>query len=120
MYSGETSAHDYQRLYQEDVAMLKESVEDTIGKILATQSTRVFMSYFHLSPIKLHLSFSLEGKIRDQASTEDYFIEWLISTIGIHFTDISDAVIKLLLMLNYCFFLHNFNRLQFLQEEIIL
>ena len=96
VFSGETSAHDYQKLYQEDAAMLTESIKETIDNILVSQSTRIFMCYFHLSPIKLHLSFSLEGKIGERASTEDYFLEWLISTIGIHFTDISDAVIKLL------------------------
>ena len=91
MFTAQTSAHDYRKYYQEDIKMLKESVEESIEKILVTQSTKILMCYFHLSPIKVHLSFSLEGS---STANEDYLFEWFISTIGIHFTDISDAVIK--------------------------
>uniref|UniRef100_A0A7M5UBR4 Intermembrane lipid transfer protein VPS13-like C-terminal domain-containing protein n=2 Tax=Clytia hemisphaerica TaxID=252671 RepID=A0A7M5UBR4_9CNID len=92
MFTAQTTAHDYHKYYEEDIKMLKESVEESIEKILVTQSTKILMCYFHLSPIKIHLSFSLEG---NSTANEDYLFEWFISTIGIHFTDISDAVIKL-------------------------
>lgn len=94
MFSTQTSAHDYHKYFIEDTKILKESIEQSIDQILTTQSAKIMMCYFHLSPIKLHLSFSLEGDIKDHTSAESYFLEWFISTIGIHFTDISDAVIK--------------------------
>jgi len=60
-----------------------------------SQSSNLLLEYLHLSPIKIHLSFSLEGRLSSSKSSEEELLEWLISTVGIHFTDISDAEIKL-------------------------
>lgn len=96
LYSSDTMATSPANFYEEDRKLVGESTQETIEQILVSQSTKVLMLYFHLSPIKIHLSFSLEnqGESSGSMSIEGNFLELLISTVGIHLTDISDAVIK--------------------------
>ena len=92
-------------LFEEDTKFSKESIMKSVNAILESQSTKMLIEYFHLSPVKIHLSFSLEGQGQpsEKKSSEEDLLEWLISTIGIHFTDISDAEIKLVVFFFYSF-----------------
>lgn len=96
LYSSDDSTATYSAsLYEQDINLVSVNTQEMIDQILLSQSTKVLMLYFHLSPIKIHLSVTLENQSsRMNKSTETYFLEWLMSTVGIHFTDISDAVIK--------------------------
>lgn len=96
LYSSDAIATIHKNFYEEDVKLVQESTQETIEHVLLSQSTKVLMLYFHLSPIKIHLSFSLEKQVDGTNTSREAngLLELLISTVGIHFTDISDAVIK--------------------------
>lgn len=83
--------------FLQDNAFVKESVEESLRMVLESKSSQMLISYFHLSPVKIHLSFSMDDELNEssKSSSNDELLQWFISTIGIQFTDISDAVIKL-------------------------
>ena len=85
---------DMDDLFQQDKELIAESVCQSINQIVESYSSNILVSYFHLSPVKIHLSFSLEGRLSSHLSSEEELLEWLISTVGIHFTEVSDAEIK--------------------------
>lgn len=87
----EKDMHD---LFQQDKELIAENVCQLINQIVESYSSNILVSYFHLSPVKIHLSFSLEGRLSSHSSSEEELLEWLISTVGIHFTEVSDAEIK--------------------------
>lgn len=87
----EKDMHD---LFQQDKELIAENVCQSINQIVESYSSNILVSYFHLSPVKIHLSFSLEGRLSSHSSSEEELLEWLISTVGIHFTEVSDAEIK--------------------------
>ncbi|XP_065685047.1 intermembrane lipid transfer protein VPS13A isoform X3 [Hydra vulgaris] len=81
-------------LLVDDMKVVQKSEEQAVIELLGSHSSNLVLNYFHLSPIKIHLSFSIESRKVD-TNINLALLEWLVSTIGIHFTDVSDIVIKL-------------------------
>ncbi|XP_065669589.1 intermembrane lipid transfer protein VPS13A isoform X9 [Hydra vulgaris] len=81
-------------LLVDDVKVAQKSEEQAVIELLGSHSSNLVLNHFHLSPIKVHLSFSIESRKVD-TNINLALLEWLVSTIGIHFTDVSDIVIKL-------------------------
>ena len=92
---------DTMKLFKQDQSLVKQDIGESIQGVIESYSSNILVGYFHLSPVKIHLSFSLEGRLRTAATSEEEILEWLISTVGIHFTDISDAEIKYVHCFNF-------------------
>ncbi|XP_055872705.1 intermembrane lipid transfer protein VPS13C-like isoform X9 [Biomphalaria glabrata] len=80
-------------LFQADVDSTKLSLKEVAG--VSIQAQRVsFYDYFHISPIKIHVSFSLQGgsmKDTPQAHIMGVFLQ----SVGVVLTDVQDVVFKL-------------------------
>uniref|UniRef100_A0A2C9KC68 Intermembrane lipid transfer protein VPS13-like C-terminal domain-containing protein n=1 Tax=Biomphalaria glabrata TaxID=6526 RepID=A0A2C9KC68_BIOGL len=80
-------------LFQTDVDSTKLSLKEVAG--VSIQAQRVsFYDYFHISPIKIHVSFSLQGgsmKDTPQAHIMGVFLQ----SVGVVLTDVQDVVFKL-------------------------
>uniref|UniRef100_A0A670J300 Vacuolar protein sorting 13 homolog A n=1 Tax=Podarcis muralis TaxID=64176 RepID=A0A670J300_PODMU len=95
-------------LFKKDV----ESVHEELKNISSTDTSQISLyEYFHISPIKLHLSFSLStpGDDSNKEETRKELIpvqslNLLLKSIGATLTDVQDVVLKLAFFeLNYHF-----------------
>ncbi|CAL1529957.1 unnamed protein product [Lymnaea stagnalis] len=79
--------------FNDDIAVTKLNLTEVAG--VSIQAQRVsFYDYFHISPIKIHVSFSLQGgSLSDspQANIMGVFLQ----SVGVVLTDIQDVVFKL-------------------------
>uniref|UniRef100_A0A8C6Y6U2 Vacuolar protein sorting 13 homolog A n=1 Tax=Naja naja TaxID=35670 RepID=A0A8C6Y6U2_NAJNA len=107
-------------LFKKDV----ESAQEELKNAVSTDTSQISLyEYFHISPIKLHLSFSLstggEDSNRDEKHTELIPVQslnLLLKSIGATLTDVQDVVLKLAFFeLNY-----NFCTTQQLQWAVIM
>ncbi|ETE71307.1 Vacuolar protein sorting-associated protein 13A, partial [Ophiophagus hannah] len=107
-------------LFKKDV----ESAQEELKNAVSTDTSQISLyEYFHISPIKLHLSFSLstggEDSNRDETHKELIPVQslnLLLKSIGATLTDVQDVVLKLAFFeLNY-----NFCTTQQLQWAVIM
>uniref|UniRef100_A0A670YV26 Vacuolar protein sorting 13 homolog A n=1 Tax=Pseudonaja textilis TaxID=8673 RepID=A0A670YV26_PSETE len=107
-------------LFKKDV----ESAQEELKNAVSTDTSQISLyEYFHISPIKLHLSFSLstggEDSNRDEKHKElipFQSLNLLLKSIGATLTDVQDVVLKLAFFeLNY-----NFCTTQQLQWTVIM
>ncbi|XP_026526945.1 vacuolar protein sorting-associated protein 13A [Notechis scutatus] len=107
-------------LFKKDI----ESAQEELKNAVSTDTSQISLyEYFHISPIKLHLSFSLstggEDSNRDEKHKELIPVQslnLLLKSIGATLTDVQDVVLKLAFFeLNY-----NFCTTQQLQWTVIM
>ncbi|XP_043916804.1 vacuolar protein sorting-associated protein 13A isoform X2 [Protopterus annectens] len=111
---------------EEEVDFFKKDVEYVQTELMTVSSTEVsqinFFEHFHISPIKLHLSFSLSTggedgnkQERDQELIPIQSLNLLLKSIGATLTDVQDVVFKLA-----CFQIENhFYTTSQLQNEVV-
>uniref|UniRef100_A0A8C6Y4R2 Vacuolar protein sorting 13 homolog A n=1 Tax=Naja naja TaxID=35670 RepID=A0A8C6Y4R2_NAJNA len=104
--------------------LLCKNISEELKNAVSTDTSQISLyEYFHISPIKLHLSFSLstggEDSNRDEKHTELIPVQslnLLLKSIGATLTDVQDVVLKLAFFeLNY-----NFCTTQQLQWAVIM
>ncbi|XP_077200846.1 intermembrane lipid transfer protein VPS13A isoform X1 [Paroedura picta] len=107
-FSDEVPKDQEIELFKKDV----ETVEEDLKNISSTDTSQISLyEYFHISPIKLHLSFSLSTGGEDSNKEENrkdlipvQSINLLLKSIGTTLTDVQDVVLKLACFeLNYHF-----------------
>ncbi|XP_053148105.1 intermembrane lipid transfer protein VPS13A isoform X2 [Hemicordylus capensis] len=94
-------------LFKKDVETVQEELKD----ISSTDTSQISLyEYFHISPIKLHLSFSLStgGEDSNKEKRKELIpvqsLNLLLKSIGATLTDVQDVVLKLAFFeLNYHF-----------------
>uniref|UniRef100_A0A803SNG8 Vacuolar protein sorting 13 homolog A n=1 Tax=Anolis carolinensis TaxID=28377 RepID=A0A803SNG8_ANOCA len=95
-------------LFKKDV----EYVQEELKNVSSTDTSQISLyEYFHISPIKLHLSFSLSTGREDSNKEEKrkelipvQSVNLLLKSIGATLTDVQDVVLKLAFFeLNYHF-----------------
>uniref|UniRef100_A0A8D2Q5L1 Vacuolar protein sorting 13 homolog A n=1 Tax=Varanus komodoensis TaxID=61221 RepID=A0A8D2Q5L1_VARKO len=95
-------------LFRKDV----EAVQEELKNVSSTDTSQISLyEYFHISPIKLHLSFSLSAGGEDSNKEERskelipvQSVNLLLKSIGATLTDVQDVVLKLAFFeLNYHF-----------------
>lgn len=82
---------------------IKKRVHDKLGEAFAVQAalsdTRNFFDYFHLSPLKIHLSFSQlgggAGGEKSQTHIGGSFLSLLLQSVGVAVTEVQDVEFKL-------------------------
>ncbi|KAM9359845.1 intermembrane lipid transfer protein VPS13A [Symphorus nematophorus] len=94
-----TTSEQEVELFEKDVEYIKTELNDVST---ADTSTISLYEYFHISPIKLHLSFSLstggEDGLKEKRDTELIPVQslnLLLKSIGATLTDVQDVVFKL-------------------------
>ncbi|KAM9393107.1 intermembrane lipid transfer protein VPS13A isoform 2-T2 [Pholidichthys leucotaenia] len=106
-------------LFQKDI----EAIKMELNHVSSTDTSPISLfEYFHISPIKLHLSFSLstggEDGLKEKRDTELIPVQslnLLLKSIGATLTDVQDVVFKLAFFeLNFQFY-----TTQQLQQEVI-
>ncbi|XP_068741113.1 intermembrane lipid transfer protein VPS13A-like [Montipora capricornis] len=82
----------------------KQRVHDSLGDAFAVQAAlsdgRNFFDYFHLSPLKVHLSFSqlggaAEGGNKTRTHIGGSFLSLLLQSVGVAVTEVQDVEFKL-------------------------
>ncbi|KAM5193006.1 intermembrane lipid transfer protein VPS13A [Mantella aurantiaca] len=97
--SGEVSDDQEVKLFKKDV----ESLEAELSTVSSINTSQVSLyEHFHISPIKLHLSFSLSTggddgnkELRDKELIPVQSLNLLLKSIGATLTDVQDVVFKL-------------------------
>nr|XP_033782936.1 vacuolar protein sorting-associated protein 13A isoform X2 [Geotrypetes seraphini] len=97
--SGEVSKDQEVELFKKDV----ESLQVELSTVSSTDTSQISLyEYFHISPIKLHLSFSLSSSGEDSNKQERQSeliplqsVNLLLKSIGATLTDVQDVVFKL-------------------------
>ncbi|XP_077994048.1 intermembrane lipid transfer protein VPS13A-like isoform X3 [Glandiceps talaboti] len=88
-------------LYKEDVAQIETKLKDSQEVQSAMGEERNFYDNFHLSPIKIHLSFSLHdsgddpGASSAQRSAGNAPVHLLLQSVGVTLTNVQDVIFKL-------------------------
>ncbi|XP_048577905.1 intermembrane lipid transfer protein VPS13A-like isoform X2 [Nematostella vectensis] len=82
--------------FKMDMDSVAVELKETLAVKAALQTQRVFLEYFHLSPLKVNLSFSLESVVDDpdQAFAE-HIMDFFMDSIGATLIDMNDAQLKL-------------------------
>uniref|UniRef100_A0A669EIP5 Vacuolar protein sorting 13 homolog A n=1 Tax=Oreochromis niloticus TaxID=8128 RepID=A0A669EIP5_ORENI len=114
-----TSAEQEVELFEKDITNIKTELNHVSA---ADKSPISLYEYFHISPIKLHLSFSLstggEDGLKEKRDSELIPVQslnLLLKSIGATLTDVQDVVFKLAFFeLNYQFY-----TTQQLQSEVL-
>ncbi|KAL9987728.1 hypothetical protein ACROYT_G002079 [Oculina patagonica] len=81
----------------------QKRVHDKLGEAFAVQAAlsdnRNFFDYFHLSPLKIHLSFSQLGGAADGDKSQTHiggsFLNLLLKSVGVAVTEVQDVEFKL-------------------------
>lgn len=84
-------------------ALDKKRVHDKLGEAFAVQAAlstdRNFFDFFHLSPLKIHVSFSQLGggaeAEKAQAAIGGSFVSLLLKSVGVAVTEVQDVEFKL-------------------------
>ena len=95
--SSESVSRDQETtLLEEDYKRVHMALLEDAGLSLA-QEQKNFYDYLHFSPIKIHLSFSLQGGGGDgkQTAIHSDVINIFLQSVGVVLTDIQDVVFKL-------------------------
>ncbi|XP_070537095.1 intermembrane lipid transfer protein VPS13A-like isoform X2 [Ptychodera flava] len=87
-------------LFNQDLEHAKEKLEDSQEVQTAMGEERNFYDNFHLSPIKIHLSFSLHDSGDDPGSdstkkTSNAPAHLLLQSVGVTLTNVQDVIFKL-------------------------
>ncbi|XP_029472303.1 vacuolar protein sorting-associated protein 13A isoform X2 [Rhinatrema bivittatum] len=97
--SGDVSKDQEVELFKKDI----ESLQVELSTVSSTDTSQISLyEYFHISPIKLHLSFSLSSGGEDSNKQERQTelipvqsVNLLLKSIGATLTDVQDVVFKL-------------------------
>ncbi|XP_052084958.1 intermembrane lipid transfer protein VPS13A-like isoform X11 [Mytilus californianus] len=94
--SGSVSRDQETTLMEEDYKRVHVTLIEDAGLSLA-QEQKNFYDYLHFSPIKVHLSFSLQGGGGDgkQTAIQSDVINIFLQSVGVVLTDVQDVVFKL-------------------------
>lgn len=82
------------RLFTEDCVAVQTKLLDIVGLSLV-EGQKNFYDYLHFSPIKIHLSFSLQAGEDGQVEIKSNVLNIFLQSVGVVLTDIQDVVFKL-------------------------
>ncbi|TRY69082.1 hypothetical protein TCAL_09656 [Tigriopus californicus] len=88
---------DIHEFLKEDLELATKPLKD-IAKLQVTVGLKDFYDYLHLSPLKVHVSFSLtsyEAKNKRAESRRSNFFGLFLQSLGVTITDTDDIVFKL-------------------------
>lgn len=99
LFSQEKKQLEEESYFAEDMEKVAVTLKETEAVKAALQTQRlVFLEYFHLSPLKINLSFSLASSLDDEDEDQAFIHElwdFFIDSVGATLTDINDAELRL-------------------------
>jgi len=101
LFNNENMRGSQKDQYEYDMSIVKQKLEDSPEFQAAKQDNRYVFDYFHLSPLKIHVSFSMTGGHsidNDQqlsTSMPSNVVNLLMQSVGVAFTEIQDVEFKL-------------------------
>ncbi|KAL9969256.1 hypothetical protein ACROYT_G021452 [Oculina patagonica] len=97
-FSQQKELLEEENYFEEDMKRVAVPLRETEAVKAALETQKVFLEYFHLSPLKINLSFSLASSFdeedEDQAFAQD-LLDFFVDSIGATLTDINDAQLKM-------------------------
>jgi len=84
--------------YQWDMETAQRSLAESPEFQAAQNDARYFFDYFHLSPLKIHVSFSMTGGHSIQDSNQSHgapVLNLLFQSVGVAFTEVQDVEFRL-------------------------
>lgn len=97
--ASETSTNLYSpKGYDQDIKQVREPLEDTVkGQVSGGQKD--YFDHLHLSPIKMHLSFSLSGtESGSSIPVAGQVLHLFLESVGVTLTEVQDLVFRLAYM----------------------
>ncbi|GAB1605843.1 Hypothetical predicted protein [Argonauta hians] len=90
------SNNEETRLFLEDCKITQTQLLDVVG-VSIVEEQKNFYDYLHFSPIKIHLSFSLQGGGGEDGHVEikSNILNIFLQSVGVVLTDVQDVVFKL-------------------------
>ncbi|KAG1695557.1 Vacuolar protein sorting-associated protein 13 [Nymphon striatum] len=89
---------DYEALYKADMKIVDTDLK-ALAAIHSSQEQKNFYDELHLSPLKVHISFSVTGGSSNDAekssNMQSSFVNLLLKSVGVTVTEIQDVVFKL-------------------------
>ncbi|CAG7785731.1 unnamed protein product [Allacma fusca] len=76
--------------FKKDLKKYCTPVEEIFARQITTQGQKHFYDFLHFSPLKIHLSFSMEG-----TTLSNNFLKLLLQSVGVTLTEVQDVVFKL-------------------------
>ncbi|KAK3771918.1 hypothetical protein RRG08_053899 [Elysia crispata] len=90
---------------QQDLMMTKQSLKEASAITIASRPQKIFFEYIHLSPLKLHLSFSLGGTahlstssgraVPHTATLRTDIVDFFLNSLGVTLTEIKNVELKM-------------------------
>ena len=117
MVEEEILDEDINEFLKEDLALAGKPLKD-IAKLQVTKGMKDFYDFLHLSPLKVHLSFSLtsyNSNSKLNTTRRSNFLGLLLQSFGVTITDTDDIIFRLA----YFERKHNFYSQQDLINEMI-
>ncbi|XP_065656239.1 intermembrane lipid transfer protein VPS13A isoform X1 [Hydra vulgaris] len=85
--------------YNYDMSIVLQKLEDSPEFQAAKKDKRYVFDFFHLSPLKIHVSFSMTGghsiEGSDSTIAHGHVLNLLLQSVGVAFTEIQDVEFKL-------------------------
>uniref|UniRef100_A0A224XG50 Putative vacuolar protein n=1 Tax=Panstrongylus lignarius TaxID=156445 RepID=A0A224XG50_9HEMI len=95
LFESESTSEDDQIYFNKDLELAEKPLEFYVS-MTSSQEQKNFYDYLHLSPLKIHVSFSLSGGGGStQESSMPPFLNLLMQSFGVTLTDVQDVVFKL-------------------------
>lgn len=88
---------DINEFLKEDLALARKPLNE-FASLRVTQGQKDFFDYLHLSPLKVHVSFSLtsyQSSFKMKASRRSNFISLFFQSLGVTITDTDDVIFRL-------------------------
>ncbi|CAH1789713.1 unnamed protein product [Owenia fusiformis] len=86
--------------FRNDTSMIRMQLKDTDASLSSHKEQKNFYDILHVSPLKIHISFSLQGGGGDKeggkpTQIQSNIINLFLQSVGVVLTDIQDVVFKL-------------------------
>ncbi|KAH9508945.1 hypothetical protein Btru_048361 [Bulinus truncatus] len=83
---------------QHDLCFARQSLKEATAILIASRPQKIFFEYIHLSPLKLHLSFSLHGKAFNSSQTSSLkgdVVDFFLNSVGVTLTEIKNVELRM-------------------------
>lgn len=90
---------------QKDLILVRQSLKEATSVLISSRPQKIFFEYIHLSPLKLHLSFSLGGTahlttfsgsvVPHSNSLRSDIVDFFLNSVGVTLTEIKNVELKM-------------------------
>ncbi|CAL1544729.1 unnamed protein product [Lymnaea stagnalis] len=85
-----------------DLCLARQSLKEATAILISSRPQKIYFEYLHLSPLKLHLSFSLNGKAYlapvnhvQNSSLKGDIVDFFLNSVGVTLTEIKNVELRM-------------------------